>query len=112
MSFDTEFIAEAWPDLKELHGESVTYNPRAGGARVITAIVNRNPPAPVGTPDGLVLPRMIVTVENDDTSGISSATIDCSGDTITLAERSGGTAEEHPISRLANDDGGLVTVWI
>ena len=112
MSFDTEFIAEAWPDLKDLHGESVTYNPRAGGARVITAIVTRNPPAPVGAPDGAMLPSLIVTVENDSTSGISSAEIDCGDDTITLAERVGGDVAEHAISRLANDDGGLITIWI
>lgn len=114
MSFDDDFAADALPDLLTEHGEAVTYKPNGGGSRSIDAIVNRNPPAASeAASQGLIAPgRMLLTVENDATSGISTDEIDTGGDKVTVALRVGGTATDRPITQLVNDDGGCTTFWV
>ena len=37
-TFETEFLADAWPDLAAEFGESVTYNPDGGSPATITVV--------------------------------------------------------------------------
>lgn len=105
MSFDADFIAEAWADLAAEFGEEIVYKPYGGLARTITAIVNRSPPTPPpGATEGVV-PKLTVTVENHATRGILLSDYDTGGDLVELAVRAGGTAEERTIGHPLNDDG-------
>jgi hypothetical protein len=112
-SFDTDF-AEAFPDLLELHGESIVYHPFNGSQRTIDAIVNRNPSQPMPGVDGqLVIYNMTIRVLNDGTDGIESgAEFDSGGDTIDVARQANGTAENRPLGPIINDDGGVLTIGV
>ena len=79
------------PAFANVFGEYVVYTPATGSPRTIKAHVDRNPPEHIA-PDGQVLtPKLRITVNNDATTGISTATADFHGsDKITVAERIGG----------------------
>lgn len=66
--------------------------------RIINAIVDRNPIAP--TPAGVDSPVMHVWVDNDDSTGISSAEIDRGGDRLEVAQVIGKTAMQRVINRI------------
>ncbi len=66
--------------------------------RVINAIVDRNPIGP--TPAGHDSPVMYVWVDNDATTGISSAEIDRGGDRIEVAQVIGKTKVQRAINRI------------
>ena len=66
--------------------------------RVINAIVDRNPIAP--TPAGSDSPVLHVWVDNDDTTGISSAEIDRGGDRLEVAQVIGKTKVQRVINRI------------
>lgn len=87
--------------------ETIVYTPLNGSPLSIKAIVERNPPEPIGNPPKLVAGRMIITVANDALLGISSATINTGGDTVTLATRIGDSTKILPIHRLLEDSGGV-----
>lgn len=67
-------------------------------SRVINAIVDRNPIAP--TPVGVDSPVMHVWVDNDASTGISSAEIDRGGDRIEVAQVIGKTKVQRVINRI------------
>lgn len=78
-----------------MQGEDVVYVPHGGTERPIKAIVNRDPPARMTVDGKMVTPRMTVEVQNDATTGISSAELNGYGnDKIRIAYRPGGTAED------------------
>lgn len=105
--FDQELIDSA-ADMVDTCGESVTYYPKAGGSRAITAIVNRGQPGSLdGAPHG-VSPRLIIYVANDSTTGISSDEIDIGGDELKVAVRIGETAQNRRITKIATMDAGMM----
>lgn len=93
-------------------GESVTYTKAITRAtRTINAVVERMSPTPGRTPSGGLMPTMRVHVANDTTTGISSAEWQ-NGDTLTVAERVGGTAKAYqlhwPADAKSQHDAGMI----
>lgn len=79
--------------------------------RVINAIVDRNPVAP--TPAGVDAPLMLVWVDNDDTTGISSAELDRGGDRIELAQVIGKTPlVQRTINRIVRQTTGFLQLEV
>ena len=105
--FDQELIDSA-AHLVDTCGESVTYYPKAGGSRAITAIVNRGQPGGLDGPPHGAAPRLIICVENDSTSGISSDEIDTGGDEVKVAVRIGETAQKRRITKIVTMDAGMM----
>lgn len=97
------------PDLG--FGESVTYTKAVTGAtRTINAVVERMSPTPGPSQSGSLLPKMRVHVRNSVTTGITPGEWK-NGDTITVAERRGGTARTHQLHWPSDDaqhDAGMV----
>jgi hypothetical protein len=103
-------------DVAAVHGasgefaEAVTYTPSSptgdNPTRTIYPIIQRDPPAPMNAAADYITPKMIFTIPNDQTTGISSATMDVGGDTITVAYRPGTTAEPWKI-RLPSGPGSM-----
>jgi hypothetical protein len=83
--FDSHFASVGFPALLEQFGESITYLPRSGGARPITAIIDRDPPAVLDVSGNSIFPLANIRVYNSCRSGISSKEIEMLiriGDTI------------------------------
>ena len=83
-----------------IFGESVTYLKGGTVERAITAIVDRNPPAPLQEAMDALRPRCILTVANSNTTEIASSEIDTGTDLVSVAVRSGGTAENLRVARI------------
>lgn len=87
-----------------LWGEAATYLPRAGGSRLIQAIIDRNIPTGVaGVSEGNE-PNFLVGVRNSLTAGISSSEIDTGGDHIQIPPRLGGAAVVRRIDAIRWQD--------
>ena len=83
--------------------ESVTYKPATGDNKLINAHVDRRPPEYV---EGeLVAPVIEVWIQNHGQKGVTS--IDKNGDRINVANRRGGTARDHVISEVIDQDAGM-----
>lgn len=105
--FDQGLIDTA-PDFQTVFGETVTYKPRGGGTRSISAVVNREQPAGLdGAPHGHA-PVVTIEVINDSTTGISSDEVDCGGDNVNLAVRIGDTPQDRPIVNAISMDAGMM----
>ena len=111
MGLDDSHLATAW-----LPGESetVTYRPAGVSAndRSISAVVDRNPVAPVADTPGHLRPNLIVHVLNSATTGISAGELDCGTDILLLAARVGGAAEEMRIARPIEQDAGMLALEV
>lgn len=96
----------------DVFGEQVTYIKAVTGAtRTINAVVNRMSPSPGKTPTGALLPMLRIHTRNDATLGITPAEWK-NGDTITLAERRGGTEKKIQLlwpQENGAHDAGMVT---
>ena len=105
--FDQALIDTA-AEFTDTFAESVTYYPKAGGSRAISAVVTRQQPAEVdGAPHGHA-PKLSVHVINDATTGISSAELDTGGDEINVAVRTGDTATRRRITKIISIDAGMM----
>lgn len=78
--FDSHFAAAGFPMLLDNFGESISYIPACGKRRVISAIVERNPPAVFDASGNAVMPTATIRVYNSKTSGISSTEADIGSD--------------------------------
>jgi hypothetical protein len=111
-AFDDLFTAMALSPLEQEFGETVVYCPRTGGQRTITAVhVERHPPQEFPDVPRALGPQIIVTVENDSTTGISSAEVDIGGDEIIVSWRQGATdpvfgPANRRIKKLIDDQAG------
>ena len=111
-AFDTNLAAEA-SYFASAFGEAVTYKPRGGGSRAISAVVFRKQPEPIGTGGaGVETTLAEIRVENNSSTGISAAELDTGGDKVTLAMRSGETAIDHRITQLLNDEDGMLSLEV
>lgn len=93
MGWDDALVdtAEAFADT---FGEDVVVIPRTGPERPIKAVVNRRPLERYGPNNEVLTPKLEITVRNDATHGISTASDDLSGSTrVRVAVRKGDTAE-------------------
>lgn len=91
--------------------ESIVYRPRVGSTRNIVAIVDRSPPAPLGPP-GTLAAQLTVAVMNSAVVGISAGELDTGGDSIDVALRVGGTPETRRITRIAEQDAGMLVLEV
>lgn len=89
----------------------MTYTKTSGTTRTINAIVERMSPAPGPGTNGGLLPMMRAHVANSLTLGITPSEWK-NGDTLTLAERRGGTAKKFqlhwPSDGSSEHDAGMV----
>ena len=78
--------------------------------RLINAIVDRNPIAHAagGTPS----PELMVWVDNDSTTGISSAEINRGGDRLLVAQVIGKTAVQRTIQRIVRETVGFLQIEV
>jgi len=98
--------------LQTAFGETVSYTPRGGVARNITAVVDREPIQPLPeSPQGL-RPNVIVWVDNDATTGIDVTTLDTGGDTMSFPKRIGDTASTWSILKLVSQDNGMLQLEV
>jgi len=110
--FDDLFKTSGFPMLIEQFGESILYVPLRGEKRPIKAIVDRNPPAPIGLDGSVVLPEITVSVFNSRYTGISSLEINTGGDRIEVSRRQGKQAVSLKIEVLADDSGGVCVIGL
>jgi len=81
--------------------ESIVYTPTGGTARTITAIIDREAPAlELGVP----APRLRIRVLNDATAGIEAEALNTQRDTLTFAEKAGGTAHVQATGQMVCSD--------
>ena len=109
--FDSHFAAAGFPMLLDNFGESIAYCPAGGKRRVITAIVERNPPAIFDAAGNAILPTATIRVYNSKTSGISSREADIGSDQVEVVLKIG-DVKPHVFSfntMLSQDSG--VTSW-
>ncbi len=109
--FDTALIATAGA-FSTTFAETIVYKPKAGGTRSIQAIVSRDPPAAMGDAPHGKSPTLMLDVENDSTTGISSDEVDTGGDLVTVAVRIGDSAQDRRITGIISQDAGRVTYGV
>lgn len=108
-SFDRQFAVSGFRSLLLQFGESITYHPRSGGYRTITAIVERDPPAIFDAAGNAVLPKATIRVYNSATSGISSKEVDIGSDQIELPEQVGNIIRrKFSLMSLMSQDSGVI----
>ncbi len=81
--------------------ESVVYTPAGGDPLTINAVVDRPGPDPLAGGQAALIH---VQVLNDASVGVDLDALDAGSDTITIAERYGGTAKARRIQRLGEHD--------
>lgn len=105
--FDQALIDTA-EDFQTVFGDTVTYKPRGGGTRSISAVITRERPEGLdGAPHGHA-PVVTIEVINDSTTGISSDEVDTGGDNVNLAVRLGDTPQDRPIVNIISTDAGMM----
>lgn len=109
--FDSHFASAGFPMLLDNFGESIAYIPACGKRRVITAIIERDPPAIFDAAGNAVLPLATIRVYNSNRSGISSREADIGSDQVEFALKIGDVKPKtfSFYTMLSQDSG--VTVW-
>lgn len=101
----------AFSDPDGIGAESIVYTPSGAAARTFYANVNRELPSEIagGAKTAGVQITVFVPYSTDATKGISAAP-NIGGDTITVAEKVGGTANERHVAAIVDQDSGGWTV--
>lgn len=108
-AFDSQFTASAVTPLFGLFSETITYRPRGGGTRSITAMITRIDRTQWQGIDNASIPSATITVRNSASEGISSTEINAGGDRIDYQVRDGVTATTHTLMRITDTNGSVVT---
>jgi hypothetical protein len=82
--FDDTLLADASAFTDAFENSTVTYSPRVGSARTVSAIIDWNPPVKRGELPDVKRPMVRIDVENHATRGISSADTYMIGGSITF----------------------------
>lgn len=112
--FGERIRLSTWEVLSD-HKETIVYRPNGGRPRSIRAIVDRNPPEPIEEVPQALAPKLVLTVLNNERTGISShqaAAIDTGGDTVDVAVRVGGEVTTRPIAKILRHDDATVEVEV
>jgi len=109
--FDTATESDAILFLAEF-GETVTYYPAGGGSRSIDAIVTREPTGRLDGASHGTTQKLMITVANDSTIGISSSEIDTAKDKVSLVNRIGEAAQQRIITKISIHDHGMMNLEI
>lgn len=108
--FNAAFI-ETW-------GETIHYiavqgaTTTAGAGREITAVVDRQPPAPQSPAPGGVRPLMVVYVANSSTTGISADELDVGQDILMVPLRVGDSESAFHVDRILTQDDGMLALEV
>ena len=109
--FDSHFAAAGFPMLLDNFGESIAYLPNGGKRRVITAIVERNPPSIFDASGNAILPTAMIRVYNSTRSGISSREADIGSDQVEFVLKIGDMKPRRfSFNTMLSQDSG-VTSW-
>jgi len=110
-TFDSQFAASSRPALQEFFGEAVTYVPRTGATRAITAVwIERDQRQGVAELPDSIAPSVRIAVEDDATTGISQAELDLGGDRITYTYE--GESKTRPIQSPPIVRGGVIVLEV
>jgi hypothetical protein len=111
--FDSHFASAGFPLLLSQFGESITYWPRAGGSRLIDAIIEREPPAIYDASGNAVMPRAVIRVYNSCRSGIASNEIDTGGDEVELELKIGDRIKKRcSVMVMQSQDSGVTVLAV
>ena len=106
--FRTRFQRVAVPNLLRQFGEEIGYFNAAGDpVRTITAMVQRDGSELLAEAGDVSVEMFIVRVDNNATTGISSAEIDTGGDEVTIAPRVGETPRRMSIVSMFPGEPGM-----
>lgn len=92
--------------------ETVVYRPKAGTARAITAIVDRNPPEAANEAGAMNQNRFVVCVKDDELDGVGIRELNTGGDAFDIEKRRGEAASTMYVSKLLNQDGGYLELEV
>ena len=98
--------------LQTLHGETVIYRPKYGGAQTLTAVVDRAPPQFIDQLGEIVSPLVTVRVTNCSLTGIPSADVNTGGDTMDVRVRMDGDLETRAVQHIVTTDGGVTVLAV
>ena len=107
-----QMLIDAASDFLTEFGEPIKYLPAGGGSRDITAIVDREPPAELEGMPGAHASRLVISVANDSTDGISSSEINISKDKAELTVRINETAVQKLITKIISQDAGMMKLEV
>jgi len=107
-----QLLIDMTNDFLAEFGEPISYLPAGGGEREITAIVDREPPAELEGMPGSHSPRLVISVANNSTDGISSSEINISKDKVELSVRINETAQERLITKIISQDAGMMSLEV
>lgn len=94
--------------IEQCGSETIAYQPKGGGSRSISAIIDRNPVSGVpGSPHGRS-PKFLIFVKNSTSTGISSAEVNTGGDKISFEPRIGEAAQSRSIQAVQWHDTGMM----
>lgn len=93
-------------------GETVTYHPRKGSPRSMSAVVVRELPQGMPFDPRAVRHVYEVHVANDATTGIDVTALDTGGDTFTVKQRLGGDDVKVAVMRLLQHDDGMLALEV
>ena len=111
--FDAQFAATGFPLLLSQFGESITYLPYGGGARVISAIIDREPPAIFNPSGDAVLPKFVLRVRNSCKTGIASNEIDTGKDELEFIKQIGeAVPTRFSIAQMVSQDSGVTQIAV
>lgn len=105
--FDEIFAEAAFETHLDLFGEWILYRPKDGPPRTIRAIVNRNPPQPLGAASEQHTQRIEIEARNRTPDGVESRDIDRGGDKVDLSGIKGGLVTTWNVNQLLSDRGGI-----
>lgn len=111
MGLDLRDDAELFLDLDDF-AEKIEVHELHNRPRVISAVVDRNPPAPIGEAPNALAGKLTISVANDPIKGIWSRGMDRATTKVKVALLEGGTAELRPIGTIVNQDAGMLTLWV
>ena len=110
-SFD-DTLKNANNAFKSAFGQTIVVLPDGVTERSITAIVDYNEIEPVpGMPHGKAQ-NITITVDNDATTGLSSAEFDSGLATVKVPEAIGKAAVTKRLSKIIRQDAGMVTYQV
>lgn len=107
-SFDQTLQAAAASFMLLPGAEWVIYRPRTGTPRRIQAVISRLDPEPLPGVAGGSRPRLEILVQNDDSAGIDSASVDTGGDGIDAALVVNEPPRQLRITEVLNHDAGTM----
>ena len=111
--FDEQFAASAFSGLLDQFGEPLLYLPCPGQPRLITAIIDREPPAILDGSGNAVMPSAILQVVNSRRTGIARLELDIGRDQVEFALKVGcENKTKFSLMVLQSSSGGITVIAV